>query len=287
MTKQYPFSIGVMVDSFRQDFEASVKKAAAMGAQGLQMYCVQGQFAPENFSAARRREVLDIVKSHGMVFSAICGDLGMGFGDAARNPELIEKSYRIMELAKELESNVVTTHIGVVPANPAHPRYAIMQDACNRLAAFADSIGSKFAIETGPEPSTVLRPFLDSLSAKGVAVNLDPANLAMVVGEKAVDAVKNLAPYIVHTHAKDGVKLRDANPEHIYNVTERPEHFGEYKYFREVPLGEGSVCFPTYLQALREVGYTGFLTVEREVGDTPERDIGAAVDFLKNIMEGM
>ena len=54
--------------------------------------------------------------------------------------------------------------------------------------------------------------------------------------------------------------------------------------FIEVPLGEGSVPFPAYLKALEDIGYNGFLTIEREVGDDPAKDIRAAVEFLKNTM---
>ena len=39
--------------------------------------------------------------------------------------------------------------------------------------------------------------------------------------------------------------------------------------------------FDAYLKALDDIGYRGFLTIEREVGDDPVRDIRAAVDFLK------
>ncbi len=42
--------------------------------------------------------------------------------------------------------------------------------------------------------------------------------------------------------------------------------------------------FPAYLKALEDIGYRGFLTIEREVGDHPERDIATAVDFLKNLI---
>ena len=55
-------------------------------------------------------------------------------------------------------------------------------------------------------------------------------------------------------------------------------------YFLETPLGEGKVDFDAYLAALRDIGYHGFLTIEREVGDDPARDIGAAVQFLRQHM---
>ncbi len=280
----YRFPIGVIVDSFRTDTRTAIAKAAEIGAQGIQMYATSGENSPENLTPDKRRELLDYVKSHGLRFSALCGDLGRGFGHKDLNPELIEKSKRILDLAKDLETDVVTTHIGVVPEDPTHERYGIMQEACFELAKYADSIGSHFAIETGPESSATLKRFLDGLHSTGVAVNLDPANLAMVVGDDPVEAVHNLKDYIVHTHAKDGVMLQRTNPEYIYRVTPMPEDLRSVPFFREVALGEGSVKFAPYLAALEEVGYRGFLTIEREVGDDPAADIVKAKNHLLNII---
>ncbi len=279
----YKFPIGAMVESFRLDTKSAILKAAEIGAKGLQMYSTRGENAPENLVGAKRKELLDFVKSNGLVFSAICGDLGQGFGKKELNPELIEKSKRIMDLAKDLETDIVTTHIGVVPSDTNHDRYKIMQEACSELAAYADSIGSHFAIETGPETSLTLKNFLDSLGSTGVAVNLDPANLVMVTGDDPVQAVYNLKDYIVHTHAKDGIKLAECNPEVVYHVIEI-ENLIAVKAYKEVPLGEGSVDFPAYLKALEDIGYKGFLTIERECGDNPVKDIQTAYSFLNDII---
>ena len=91
----YQFPIGVMLESFRMDTVSAIKKAASIGANGLQMYATRGEHAPENMNAAARRELFDIVKSNGLCFSALCGDLGRGFGNAELNPSLIEKSKRV------------------------------------------------------------------------------------------------------------------------------------------------------------------------------------------------
>ena len=64
---------------------------------------------------------MDIIRSNGLVVSALCGDFGQGFGDSEKNPELIERSKRVLDLAKDLETDVVTTHIGVVPEDDALP----------------------------------------------------------------------------------------------------------------------------------------------------------------------
>lgn len=283
----YKFPIGIMVDSLNNlDTASAIKKAAELGAQGIQMYSTTGENSPENLTGQKRRELLNLVKDNGLVFSAICGDLGMGFTDKEKNPKLIEKSKIIMELAKELECDVVTTHIGVVPSDPNHDRFKIMQEACFELSRYADSLGSHFAIETGPETSLTLKNFLDSLNSKGVAVNLDPANLVMVTGDDPVQAVYNLKDYIVHTHAKDGVMLQKSNPEYIYkSVHPVPEEYFGVKYFEEVPLGTGKVDFKNYLKALEDIGYKGYLTIEREVGANPEADIKTAVEFLQRTIE--
>ncbi len=280
----YQFPIGVILDSFRTDTRTAIQKAVSLGVNGVQMYATKGENSPENLTPAKRRELLDMVKSNGLRFSALCGDLGEGFFRRERNPELIERSKRILDLAKDLETDVVTTHIGVIPEDPSHPRYGVMQEACFTLSRYADSIGSHFAIETGPEPSAVLKRFLDGLHSTGVAVNLDPANLVMVTGDDPVEAVYNLKDYIVHTHAKDGVMLQRTNPEYIYRVTPKPEELEGIRFFREVPLGEGSVNFQAYLRALEDVGYRGFLTIEREAGADPSADILTAKNHLLKII---
>ena len=280
------FEIGAMLESFCLPEKEAFKIASSLGVTGIQMYAVSGEHAPENMTNAKKRELLSVMSDNGLRFSALCGDFGKGFGNPEENPKLIEDSKRILDLAKELGTDIVTTHIGVVPNDKSHPRYAIMQDACGRLAEYADSIGSHFAIETGPETSLVLGEFLDGLHSTGVGVNLDPANLVMVTGDDPVKAVHRLKKYIVHTHAKDGIKLCDSNPEYIYHVVHPiPKEFEGIEYFREVPLGEGSVDYPAYLKALSDIGYNGFLTIERECGDTPAKDIEKAAKFLQNLMK--
>ena len=278
------FPIGIIINSFRTDIPTSVRKAAECGAQGIQVYSTHGEMAPENLSPEKRREFLKLVKDNGLIISALCGDLGGGgFIHKDLNKERVEKSKRILDLAKDLETDIVTTHIGVVPSDPNHDRYKIMQEACHELAEYADSIDAHFAVETGPETSAVLKGFLDSLDSTGVGVNLDPANLVMVTGDDPVQAVHNLKKYIVHTHAKDGKQIFYRDPEIVYGI--KKDVIVTDDSFLEVPLGEGSVDFPKYLAALEEIGYNGFLTIEREVGDDPAKDIRAAVDFLNGLMK--
>lgn len=280
--------IGVIVDSFRLPLKEAIKKAKEVGAEGIQIYAVSGEMAPENLTPSKRKELLNYIKDNGLVVSALVGDFGgHGFAIKEDNPKRIEASKRIMDLAKDLETNVVTTHIGVIPSDPNHDRYKILQEACEQLGEYGDKVGAYFAIETGPEKTETLKKFLDSLRSRSVAVNYDPANLVMVTGDDPVKGVYTLKDYIVHTHAKDGIMKKQTDPEIIYNFFAEGG-IGDLRledYFEEVPLGKGQVDFKAYLAALKDIGYDGFLTIEREVGENPEKDIKEAVEFLKGMLK--
>ena len=272
--------IGAMVESFRLGFRGGVEKAAELGVAGIQKYATGEEL---NWADAQIKEALDIVKSNGLVFSAICGDFGYGFDDPDKNPEMIEKSKRVLDIAKKLECDIVTTHIHKVP-NDECAQKEIMRKACRELAVYADSIGSCFALETGPEFGEVLGGFLDSLGANGVRVNFDPANLVMVAGDRPENALKYIGKYVVHTHAKDGIKLHKPAEGEVIIGEEAQQHAELAKMgheYLELPLGKGGVDFDIYLPALAAAGFDGFLTIERECGDAPEKDIAMAVDFLR------
>lgn len=280
------FKIGIIADSLRLPFKESIEKCAEIGADGVQIYAVDGEMAPENMSVEQIKEKKQIIQSCGLEVSALCGDLGgHGFTRKEQNSKKIEKSKRTVDLALELGSNIVTTHIGVIPADKTCETYLVMQQACNELAEYAYANGAYFAVETGPEPAERLKTFLDGLGAKGVAVNLDPANLVMVTDDDPVQAVYTLKDYIVHTHAKDGRLLKKTDPKVIYDFFAEGG-IGDLRmeeYFKEEPLGKGDVDYFNYLKALREIGYQGFLTIERELGPDPISDIITAVDYLKTV----
>jgi len=282
--------IGVMVESFRAGLDGGLEAAAEVGADGVQVFATTGEVQPARLAARGRAALARRIGDMGLELAALCGDFGgHGFARDDDNPRRVDDSKRVMDLALDLGCRVVTTHVGVIPAARSHPRYAVMARACEALGRYGESVGATFAIETGPEPAAALRAFLDDVGCPaGLGTNFDPANLAMVIGEDIPAAVDALGPTIVHTHAKDGLQLKAVNPEVLYGAFAEGgiEGFHATDYIREVPLGEGAVGFPEYLAALKRAGYDGYLTIEREVGDRPHRDIEAAVGFLRDLLAG-
>lgn len=252
--------IGAMINGFRRPtFAENLEVAATLGIDGVQFYVSDD--LPDDVV----KDHLSRIKDKGMVFSALCGDIG-SYDNPDANKEKVERFKRILDLSKKLECGIVTTHIGKIPEDTSAVKYNTMFEACKSIADYAASIGATFAIETGPEKAVFLKDFLDKLDSKGIGVNLDPANLVMCSHDDAAFAANVLSGYIVHTHAKDGISI------------------GHNDYL-EVPLGQGGVHFDTYIPALHYAGFDGFLTIERECGETPEKDIGMAVDFLRAITE--
>jgi len=247
------FKIGIFLDGLRIPISDAMKKASEFGVDGFQVYCTSGDLYPDNFSKDARKEFLKRCEDYGLVISAFCGDIG-GFAidDSAQADHRVNETIKFLELSAD-------SHIGAVSDKPANV-VDICKHSLEKIAQRCRQLNVTFASETGAEPAEELKKFLDELAQEGIGVNYDPANLTMK-GWDHLEGVNLLKDYIVHTHAKDGL-------------------FGQPK---EVPLGTGDVKFEQWIDNLNSIGFTGFLAIEREAGDNPEKDIKEAVEYLKSL----
>ena len=277
--------IGIIADCFRVDMVDAIGKAAKLGADAVQMYVGKRGDVVNRWTPEYRAKIKNALNDNGLAVSALCGDLGgHGFQIAEENLWRVPETESMLLLALELGCDVITTHIGVVPQDDTNPRYGVMRDAMSKLAIAGQREGCRFAIETGPEPPETLRKFLDTMPNKFVGVNYDPANLRMVLGVDPVAGVETLKDYIYHTHAKDGKLLRYVGGEAIYGFF--AGGIGDINVdecFIETPFGQGEVDLKAWFAALDRIGYNGYYTIEREVGDSPEADIAAAIAFIKSV----
>jgi L-ribulose-5-phosphate 3-epimerase len=283
--------IGTIVESLKLPLFDGLKKAAELGAKGVQIYAVgRNSHNLLEYSPEQLKELKDRCADNGLQVAAICGDLGgYGFRQLNSNGERVKLSKQIIDIGLELGTNIMTTHIGVVPEDIFAPIYSIMAKRLHEVGEYAARSGAYLAIETGPESPQALKDFIEkAVCSKGIAVNMDPANLLMVQNVDPAAAVHLLKDYIVHTHAKDGIHIQNCDPKKVYTAfaeggfAQLVAETGEL--FKETPLGQGGINWEDYIQALRDIGYNGFLTIEREVGKNPIDDIASAINFLSKIL---
>lgn len=268
--------IGLITDCLKMPtLEEALAVAKEIGVEGVQIYVTRGELTPEA-TPEYKAKIKKLINDYGFTITGFVGDGGGTYEHEDKNPAIVERVKKIIDLAVEFGTKVVTTHIGVIPDDKADPTYAVMLKAVTECGLYAKERGVMMAIETGPEKATTLKAFIEDTKG-GVGVNLDPANFTMVTEQDAVEAVYLLKDHIVHTHAKDGRKLQPGvPPAAVYHGT------AVGRVYADLPLGEGDVNWDAYLAALKDVGYDGFLTIEREAGDDRVGDMTKAAAFLKS-----
>ena len=187
--------IGVMIESFRLGVKGGIQKAAALGVDGFQIYCTSGELAPEKMNAKARLDFRKFVADQGLVISALCADFGGGFLNAINNVQAVRRTKACMDLAADLGTSVITSHIGKLPEDEKDEKWRSAAAAISELSLHGDKVGVAFATETGPESAAHLLRFLAQIPGKSAKVNYDPANLCMYGFDPlgGVDVLKDLS----------------------------------------------------------------------------------------------
>jgi len=226
--------------------------------------------------------VNELVKKYGITISAFwCGWEGpavWNFYEGHKTLGLLPAEYREArvknlcdgaDFAKKLGVQNIVTHMGYIPENPYDPQFEPLCNAIRTVAEHLKQNDQYLLFETGQEtPTTLLRCF-ETVGTDNLAVNLDTANVILYGKANPVDAVDLLGRYIRNLHAKDG--LWPVNGHDLGKA---------------VRVGEGRVDFPAVLRKLHEVGFDGYVTIEREIeGEQQIRDVNDARDYLQAILD--
>ena len=186
---------------------------------------------------------------------------------AARVAEMTE----ISDFAQLLGCDTVALHIGFVPARDGES-YKSLIAATRDLLDHVNGNGQHLNLETGQESADHLLEFITDVERDNLFINFDPANMILYGSGEPIAALQKVGHLVRSVHCKDGTW---AAPE------QRGKAWG-----CEVPLGEGDVGIETYLRTLKQLGYRGPLTIEREIAHDRERqkaDIGKAVRLLEGL----
>lgn len=265
-------SIGVMM-SLGHGARDELKKVHDLGLASCQLACWDPNYYTDESLAAVKSARDEFGIEISSLWTGYPGRAAWNFTEGPATIGLVPPEYRDVrvdalirgaEFASKLGVESMTSHAGFIPENPRDPLYAGTVEALAKIAGRAKELGLFFCFETGQEtPITLLRMMTD-IGTDNLGVNLDPANLLMYGKANPLDALDILGPYVKGVHAKDG---------------EYPTEPGSLGV--EKPLGEGRVDFPRLIPKLKSFGFTGALTIEREIsGDQQVRDIKHAIDVL-------
>ena len=229
--------------------ESADKFLARLAELGIQLTCVFGGFEGESYA-----DIPTVSKTVGLVPPET---------RAARTQEMKE----IADFAKMLKCDVVGLHLGFVPHDTKDPLYTDILAVTRELCDHAKSNGQNVHLETGQETADALLQFIGDVDRDNLLINFDPANMILYGTGEPIDALRKVGKYVRSIHCKDAKWA--AKPG---------EEWGQ-----EVPLGEGAVGIENYLRTLDEIGYTGPLTIEREIAQEPERQ-KAEISHASNLL---
>ncbi len=162
----------------------------------------------------------------------------------------------------------VCAHFGFIPEDPNDVLYGEFVAVMKDIAAYAADKGIGVYFETGQETPVTLLRAIEDIGTGNLGVNYDTANLILYGKANPVDGLDVVGKYVRSLHAKDG--FYPTNPRELG---------------REVPIGEGKVDFRAVIAKLKEIGFRGHITIEREIsGPRQIEDILRSRRFLENLI---
>lgn len=276
-------NVGV-VQSLRRDtdLDAAFTRMQSMGIYSCQLVCWDRQVF---HTPGKAEQVLEALNKYGITLTAFwCGwegrkvwnfyegQITLGLVPVDTRYERLKMLMEGSDFAKKLGAKYLATHVGYIPENPLDPNYHGVLNACKTIADYCMKNGQVFLFETGQEtPVTLLRAICDIEATVGegcVGINLDPGNLILYGKGSPVDALDVFGKYVFGIHGKDGLYPTNG-----------------YSLGKEMPIGEGKVNYPLFIRKLKELGYAGDITIEREIsGEQQTLDILAGKATLERLI---
>ena len=265
--------IGVLVGLTAEPDEA-MSKVTGLGLRSCQV-CT---WNPELFTPAVGKALSASADKHAVEITTLWagypGPRVWNFTEGPTTIGLVPAQYRQMRVealqaaawfAADIGLASITTHVGFIPEDPNHPDFAGTVEALKQVVGTCAEVGVEFWFETGQETPVTLLRTIEGVGSDNLGVNIDTANVILYGKANPVDALDVIGRYVRGVHAKDGL--------YPTNGTELG---------KEMPLGQGKVDFPAFVARLKELGYGGALTIEREIsGPRQIADIQAAIEFLR------
>jgi L-ribulose-5-phosphate 3-epimerase len=272
-----PMALGLMIQP-APDPEATIARVKELGFSncflGLDSYI--GKY---NAALAQKFRVLldkygvsvtavEIVGPGKLVWNFLDGPSTIGLVPRNTRAARIDALKQTSDFAKMLGVPRLQTHCGFIPENPGDPLYEETVLAIRDIAKHCAANGQDFLMETGQETPTTMSRAIKDVDQPNLGVGFDTGNLILYGKANPVDAADILGHHVKSVHAKDGMWPTD------------PMQLG-----KEVLIGTGKVDFLQVFTKLRQLGYSGAITIEREIsGPRQTEDVRHEKVYLDRII---
>ena len=190
----------------------------------------------------------------------------VGLVPLERRARRLEETLAIADFAAALGVDAVGMHLGFVPEASA-PDFAAVVKVARTVCDHCRGHGQYFHLETGQETADELLAFIGAVDRENLAVNFDPANMILYQAGPPLEALDRVGHFVRSVHCKDAaIERRPGQP-----------------WSEDAPLGQGDVDIRAFLLKLRDLGYEGPLTIEREFSPDQVGDIRAALQLLTDL----
>jgi sugar phosphate isomerase/epimerase len=258
-----PANIAINLAELRLPLRKAVLAARRLGAKAVEIDA-RGELRPQDLSETGLRELRKILSEADLRVAAVTFRTRRGYDTPDELDRRVAATKQALTFAYQLRAPIVVNHVGRVPAESAGPAWESLVEVLSDLAGYGQRTGARLAAQTGSESGADLARLLAALPPQGIAVDFDPGNLLMSDFSPS-EAIVALGADVAQLRARDAV--RDlARGRGL-----------------EVPLGRGSVDFPTIFGVLEERGFRGSVVVGRERAEDPESEIAAGIEYLKNL----
>ncbi len=238
----------------KRNAESAKSLAKQLADMGVRCTAVFGGFEGESYA-----DIPTVVKTIGLV-------------PPSTRASRLQEMKDISDFTKHLGCDAIALHLGFVPEDASGEDYQEIIAVTRELCDHADANGQYLHLETGQETADGLLEFIGHVDRSNLKINFDPANMILYGSGEPIDALKKVAKHVRSIHCKDGT------------WSDQPG----VTWGAEVPLGQGDVNMAAYLKALKEIGYEGPLTIEREIPQDPVRqkaEIGSAIELLTKLRD--
>ncbi|OGS44645.1 MAG: hypothetical protein A2539_06760 [Elusimicrobia bacterium RIFOXYD2_FULL_34_15] len=262
-----------LIVNITEDIAESFKKIKELGIATCQVSCT----AEFMIDKMRPKEIKKAAKDFGVEMSAFFllfenqifnrkdGPATMGFIAEKYRDKRLELANKFSDMVYDMGVKSIISHVGFIPDDPKNRLYTDFLPVMKKFIEHCKKNGQTFCFETGQELPSTLKRTIKDIGLKNVGINLDPANLILYGMAHPLDAVEIFGEYVIGFHAKDGL------------WPNRNEGLGI-----EVAVGEGNVNFPLLVPKLKAKGFSGPITIEREItGEQQKIDILKAKEFLE------